>query len=29
MKRFIPLSLAFFAAHLIFIGATIALAALN
>jgi hypothetical protein len=29
MKRFIPLSLAFFAAHLVFIGATIALAALN
>jgi hypothetical protein len=29
MKRFIPLSLAFFSAHLVFIGATIALAALN
>jgi hypothetical protein len=29
MKRFIPLSLAFLAAHLVFIGATIALAALN
>jgi hypothetical protein len=29
MKRVIPLSLAFFAAHLVFIGATIALAALN
>jgi hypothetical protein len=29
MKRFVPLSLAFFAAHILFIGATIALAALN
>jgi hypothetical protein len=29
MKRFVPLSLAFFAAHIIFIGATIALAAFN
>jgi hypothetical protein len=29
MKRFVPLSLAFFAAHIVFIGATIALAALN
>jgi hypothetical protein len=29
MKRFVPLSLAFFAAHVIFIGATIALAAFN
>ena len=29
MKRFVPLSLAFFAAHVVFIGATIALAALN
>jgi hypothetical protein len=29
MKRFVPLSLAFFAAHIIFIGASIALAALN
>jgi hypothetical protein len=29
MKRFVPLSLAFLAAHVLFIGATIALAALN
>jgi hypothetical protein len=29
MKRFVPLSLAFFAAHIIFIGASIALAAFN
>lgn len=29
MKRFVPLSLAFFAAHIVFIGATIALAAFN
>ena len=29
MKRFVPLSLAFVAAHVLFIGATIALAALN
>jgi hypothetical protein len=29
MKRFVPLSLAFLAAHVLFIGASIALAALN
>ncbi len=29
MKRFIPHSLAFLAAHLLFIGASIAVAALN
>ena len=29
MKRFLPLSIAFLAAHVLFIGATIALAALN
>lgn len=29
MKQFVPLSLAFFAAHIIFIGASIALAAFN
>jgi hypothetical protein len=29
MKRFLPLSLAFLAAHILFIGATIALSAMN
>jgi hypothetical protein len=29
MKRFLPLSLAFLAAHVIFIGASMAVAALN